>query len=111
MVHVDDLLMVAKISWIKQICVPMLQKEFQITHEIASECGDSFKFLKREHVITEHGVVVCPSANCGPKLCELHGVATTKAAKTPCVKELWNTDTSKLLDASRSVQSTGQQLD
>ena len=111
--HVDDFVLVAKTVWIKQVCLPLLQSEFQISYQIATREGDSFKFLKRLHVITETGIIVQPNGDYASKFSEILDVPKEKGAKTPCTKELMMVDSSAELapnKASRYRSAVGVML-
>ena len=100
--HVDDFVLVARTMWIKQVCLPLLQSEFQISYQIATREGDSFKFLKRLHVITETGIIVQPNGDYASKLSEILDVPKEKGAKTPCTKELMMVDSSAELAPNKA---------
>ncbi|CAE7338131.1 GIP [Symbiodinium sp. CCMP2592] len=59
MIHVDDSLLLLPLPGARECLLPVIEQRFQITYELAYEVGHSFSFLKREHTITDQGIVIC----------------------------------------------------
>ena len=52
LLHVDDVLILGDESWISDVLVPSLQKEFKLTHTLVRRCtGGMLEFLRRMHVV------------------------------------------------------------
>ena len=68
MTHVDDFLTIAKTRWIRQTYIPLLEQEFQLSYDVATHPGDSFRFLKREHALVDDGSIVKPSSDYATKI-------------------------------------------
>ena len=50
--HVDDILFLGEQSWINNVFLPGLEKEFRLTSTVVDRItGGSFEFLKRLHVV------------------------------------------------------------
>ena len=78
LIHVDDLLVLARKSWLMGYLVPELKKEFTIAFEMMVKAGDTLSFLKREHVLVDfgvhHGIVIRPPAAYAQKMADVLGV-------------------------------------
>ncbi|CAE6959415.1 RE2 [Symbiodinium sp. CCMP2592] len=99
LLHVDDLFIVGKRSWLLKHFVPALEKEFECSWTIASEEGESVSFLKRTHRVTESGVIVQAQSDLIHKMCEVLGLHERKTSAVPCSKDILKVSGSKLLDA------------
>ncbi|CAE7785457.1 unnamed protein product [Symbiodinium sp. CCMP2592] len=99
LLHVDDLFIVGKRSWLLKHFVPALEKEFECSWTIASEEGESVSFLKRAHRVTESGVIVQAQSELIHKMCEVLGLHERKTSAVPCSKDILKVSGSKLLDA------------
>ena len=66
--------------------------------------GDNFKFLKREHVLLEDGVLVKPLADHAVNMCQLLEVRSFRKVPAPSVKELLVPDDSKVLSFDKAAQ-------
>ena len=52
LLHVDDVLILGDESWISDVLIPSLQKEFELTYTLLKRrTGGMLEFLKRMHVI------------------------------------------------------------
>ena len=52
LLHVDDVLILGRESWISDILIPSLQKEFKLTYSLVKRSsGGMLEFLKRMHVV------------------------------------------------------------
>ena len=63
MMHVDDFLISGPISWIDNVFLPTMQKEFEVSIEILRRVGYSITFLTREHTMHDDCIVVKQSAS------------------------------------------------
>ena len=102
LLHVDDLFIVGKISWLLKQFAPALEREFECSWVIASEEGESVDFLKRKHRVTEHGVIVQAQSDLIYKMCEVLGMSDRKTSAVPCSKELLKASNSKTLEAEQA---------
>ncbi|CAE7728209.1 unnamed protein product [Symbiodinium sp. CCMP2592] len=103
-IHVDDLCLVGYVRWILQQLVPSLESTFELSYEVACKPGDSFKFLKREHVLLEDGILIKPLSDHAVNMCNLLEVPLHKKVPTPCTKDILVPDTSKLLDSAKAAR-------
>ena len=88
--HVDDVLFMGDESWLRNVFLPELEKQFKVSSTIVSrEQGGSFEFLKRCHVIDPHysQITVYPEAKHVCAMYDRYAKANGKPprlAKTPC---------------------------
>ena len=100
----DDLCLVGFVKWLKEQLLPSVEENFEVSYELAVNPGDIFKFLKREHVLLEDGVLVKPLADHAVKMCQLLEVRSGRKVPTPSVKELLVPDDSKVLSTDRAAR-------
>ena len=103
LIHVDDLLLLARLSWLMRTLVPELKDKFKVSFEVACKTGDRFNFLKREHILCEEGIVIMPPREHALKMAQLLGVRATKTSSVPCSKELVGHDHSPALPADKAA--------
>ena len=104
LIHVDDLCLVGFVKWMTKSLIPSLEKTFELSYEIACKPGDTFKFLKREHLILEDGVVIKPLADHAVNMCKLLEGPLSKRVPTPCTKELLAPDASRELSVTKATK-------
>ena len=100
--HVDDGLTLAPLTWLKQKYIPTLQSRFEISVEIAYKNGDVFSFLKRKHTILESGILVEASSSYIRHMAEVLDVKHGSKHNTPYLPELIREDVSGPLDPVRA---------
>ena len=88
LLHVDDLFIVGKRSWLLKQFVTAMSSEFECTWSIASEEDESISFLKRNLRVTANGVIVQAQGDLISKLCEVVGLSDRKTSPVPCSKEI-----------------------
>ena len=103
-IHVDDLCLVGFVKWLKEQLLPSIEENFEVSYELAVNPGDIFKFLKREHVLLEDGVLVKPLADHAVNMCQLLEVRSGRKVPTPSVKELLVPDDSKVLSVDKAAR-------
>ncbi|CAE7459637.1 unnamed protein product [Symbiodinium sp. CCMP2592] len=104
LIHVDDLCLVGFVQWLLKELVPSFEKTFEVSYEVACMPGDSFKFLKREHIILDDGILIKPLADHAVNMANLLDVPLHRKFPTPCTKELLMPDASKELDSARAAK-------
>ena len=88
--HVDDVLFMGDESWLRNVFLPELEKQFKVSStSVSREQGGSFEFLKRCHVIDPHysQITVYPEAKHVCAMYDRYAKANGKPprlAKTPC---------------------------
>ena len=102
LIHVDDMFIVGKISFLRDRFLPLIESEFEVTWTLAAHEGESVNFLKRKHLITSEGVVIQSQSDLFHKLCKVVDVGPKKTSRTPCTKELLKPSDSPLLDAEHA---------
>ena len=113
MIHVDDSLMLLPLDWALKRFIPVVQQKFQITYEVAHEPGDSFRFLKRLHSITEQGITIRQPASYIQQMQTIMNVKQNPRQRVPCWPELRNKDNTPELsieEASKFRQAIGTAL-
>ena len=100
--HVDDGLTLAPLTWLKQKYIPTLPSRFEISVEIAYKNGDVFSFLKRKHTILESGILVEASSSYIRHMAEVLDVKHGSKHNTPYLPELIREDVSGPLDPVRA---------
>ena len=102
LLHVDDMFLVAKESWIRTVFVPAIEATFECTYSIASKVGEQVSFLKRSHRITGSGVIVQAQSDLIHKMCEAAGISPRKASPLPCNKDILKCSDSKPLEPEQA---------
>ncbi|CAE7512900.1 unnamed protein product [Symbiodinium natans] len=104
MVHVDDSLTLAPLTWIHSAFLPLIKSRFECTYEVAMQVGDTFDFLKRKHTITEHGILIEMPKSYIKQMAETLGVNYSHSwkHKSPCHPDLLGADTSPALDEAKA---------
>ena len=113
MIHVDDSLMLLPLDWALKRFIPVVQQKFQITYEVAHAPGDSFRFLKRLHCITEQGITIRQPASYIQQMQTIMNVKQNSRQRVPCWPELRNKDNTPELsieEASKFRQAIGTAL-
>ncbi|CAE7239501.1 GIP [Symbiodinium sp. CCMP2592] len=113
MIHVDDSLLLLPLQWARECFLPVIEQRFQITYELAYEVGHSFSFLKREHTITEQGIVIRQPSSYIEQMKQTMNVTQNNRQRVPCWSELRAKDTTRELnhtDASKFRQAVGTAL-
>ena len=113
MIHVDDSLMLLPLDWALKRFIPVVQQKFQITYEVAHAPGDSFRFLKRLHCITEQGITIRQPASYIQQMQTIMNVKQDSHQRVPCWPELRNKDNTPELsveEASKFRQAIGTAL-
>ena len=102
LLHVDDLFIVGKRSWLLEQFVTAMSGEFECTWNIASKEDESISFLKRNLRVTANGVIVQAQGDLITKLCEVVGLSERKTSPVPCSKEILKVSSSKPLNSERA---------
>ena len=95
--HVDDSLILAPLSWLRMTLIPLIKSRFEVSVELAWKVGDEFSFLKRKHLILEDSIVVSMPAQYIHSMAKVLDVKPSSRATTPYCAELLNVDTSSPL--------------
>ena len=92
--HVDDSLTLAPLSWLHTTLIPLIKSRFEVSVELAWKVGDEFSFLKSKHLILEDSIVVSMPAQYIHSMAKVLDVKPSSRATTPYCAELLNVDTS-----------------
>jgi hypothetical protein len=60
LMHVDDVMVVGRGSYIMDFFIPLIKKRFEISSDFLEKVGDKMTFLKRTYVRVDDGLVVVP---------------------------------------------------
>ena len=113
MIHVDDSLLLLPLDWALKCFIPVIQQRFQITYEVAHATGDSFRFLKRLHTITDQGITIRQPSSYIHQMQAIMNVKQNTRQRVPCWPELRNKDDTPELsieEASKFRQAIGTKL-
>ena len=105
--HVDDVLFMGDESWLRNVFLPELEKQFKVSSTIVSrEQGGSFEFLKRCHVIDPHysQITVYPEAK---HVCAMYDRYTKANGKPPRLSKTPCASTNAPLNAELDEPLTG----
>ena len=92
MIHVDDSLLLLPLDWALKCFIPVIQQRFQITYEVAHEPGDSFRFLKSLHSITDQGITIRQPSSYIQQMQTIMNVKQSSRQRVPCWPELRSKD-------------------
>ena len=81
--HVDDSLILAPLSWLRATLIPLIKSRFEVSVELAWKVGDEFSFLKRKHLILEDSIVVSMPAQYIHSMAKVLDVKPSSRATTP----------------------------
>ncbi|CAE7943570.1 RXLR161 [Symbiodinium sp. KB8] len=92
MIHVDDSLLLLPLDWALKCFIPVIQQRFQITYEVTHEPGDSFRFLKSLHSITDQGITIRQPSSYIQQMQTIMNVKQSSRQRVPCWPELRSKD-------------------